>query len=159
MKTYTVYYHKFPNGKMYFGQTCLDVEKRFGKNGYRYKKQTLLWNAIQEYGWDNIEHRIISTGLDQEEAYFQEMFYISAYRANEPEYGYNITSGCAGCSGVKMSDHLKEIHSNRMKENNPAWNMTDEWRKHISESQIGIDRTTEYQRRVTSERLVKQEKV
>lgn len=121
MKKYTVYYHTFPNGKMYFGQTCQDVEKRWGKNGYCYRTQSLMWKAIKKYGWDNIDHRIISIGLDKEEADFQEMFYISAYRTNEPEFGYNITSGGEGTTGhtLNNSSRKKISESHKGKRNSP----------------------------------------
>ena len=130
MKTYTLYYHTFPNGKMYFGQTCNDVEIRWGKNGYGYKKQPLMWNAIQKYGWDNIEHRIISTGLDKDEADFQEMFYISAYRTNEPEFGYNMTYGGEGTVGKIYSEESR----NKMSEKRKGRKITDEQKKKTSET-------------------------
>ena len=139
MRTYTLYYHKFPNGKMYFGQTCQDVEKRWGKNGSCYKKQKLLYKAIQKYGWDNIDHRIISTGLDKDEVDFQEMFYISAYRTNEPEFGYNITSGGEG-QGRKLSEETKKKLSEAKKgENHPMYgkHLSEEHKRKISESKIG----------------------
>lgn len=106
MKTYIVYYHKFPNGKMYFGQTCQDINKRWRNNGKGYIKQKFLYRAIQKYGWDNIEHRIISIGLDKDEADFQEMFYISAYRTNEKEFGYNLDSG--GTNGRIITDSYRQ---------------------------------------------------
>ena len=114
MKTYTVYYHTFPNGKMYFGQTCMDVEKRW-KCGLGYKTQKLMWNSIQKYGLDNIDHRIISIGLDKEEADFQEMFYISAYRTNEIEFGYNLTKGGEGTYGYTLNDSSRKKMSESRK--------------------------------------------
>lgn len=140
MKTYTIYCHTFPNGKMYFGQTHMSVEKRWGKNGYGYRKQNLISNAIQKYGWDNIDHRIISIGLDKDEADFQEMFYISSYRTNEPEFGYNITSGGSGSIGCKLSDETKKKMSEARKgKNHPMYGKhhSEETKKKISETKCG----------------------
>ena len=67
MKTYTIYYHTFPNKKMYFGQTCQKLEDRWGKDGKGYIQQPIMWNAIQKYGWDNIKHEILVENLTDEE--------------------------------------------------------------------------------------------
>ena len=63
-KTYCVYAHiNKINGKIYIGQTCLNIEQRWGKNGegYLIKKsgkycQPLFAYAILKYGWNNFEH-------------------------------------------------------------------------------------------------------
>lgn len=138
MKEYTVYYHTFPNGKMYFGQTCMDVEKRW-KCGLGYKTQPLMWKAINKYGWDNIDHRIISIGLDKEEADFQEMFYISAYRTNEIEFGYNLTKGGEGTSGIKynLSEETKSKMKKAAKGRNKGIIRSEETRRKMSESKKG----------------------
>ena len=137
--TYTLYYHTFPNGKMYFGQTCQDVEKRWGKNGCKYKTQELLYKAIQKYGWENIEHRIISTGLDKDEVDFQEMFYISSYRTNERDFGYNISSGGEGTAGIKynLSEETKSKMKKAAKGRNKGIIRSEETRKKMSESKKG----------------------
>lgn len=92
---YLIYIHTAPNGKMYIGQTN-NIKKRWAGNGNRYKTQSLFHKAILKYGWNNIEHKIISTNLTKEEADFQEMFYISAYNTTNIKFGYNITKGGAG---------------------------------------------------------------
>lgn len=140
MNNYTIYYHTFPNGKMYFGQTCLKPEVRWGKNGSGYKTQKLMWRAIQKYGWDNIDHRIISIGLDKEEADFQEMFYISSYRTNEPEFGYNLTDGGGGSVGYKLSEEARKKISEANKGElncNYGKHLSDETKKKMSESMKG----------------------
>lgn len=110
---YCIYMHTAPNGKMYIGQTC-DINHRFGNNGYNYKGCKRFMNAIKKYGWDNFEHRIISSNLTKEEADFQEMFYISAYNLTDDKYGYNITKGGAGVglscekNGMFGKHHTKE---------------------------------------------------
>ena len=99
MKNYKIYCHIFPNGKRYFGQTKRDLEERFGKNGSKYKDCPLLWNAIQKYKWENIQHVLIKDGLTQEEANLYEQAYIKSYRTYDERYGYNLALGGAGNSG------------------------------------------------------------
>lgn len=36
---YTVYRHTSPSGKVYIGITSMNPEKRWGKNGYGYRRQ------------------------------------------------------------------------------------------------------------------------
>lgn len=140
MITYTIYCHTFPNGKMYFGQTCQDPEKRWGKNGYGYRHQELIYRAICKYGWENIDHRIISIGLDKDEADFQEMFYISAYRTNEIQYGYNKCNGGGGSIGYKHTEETKKKISEDNKGKEP-WNkgkhLAEETKKKISKIKKG----------------------
>lgn len=67
-KTYCIYCHTNKiNGKKYIGQTGGDLQKRFGENGYSYRKQ-MFGRAIKKYGWDNFEHTVLEQGLTLEEA-------------------------------------------------------------------------------------------
>ena len=96
-KIYTVYLHIFPHEpslKFYVGLTGFDPKKRWGKNGIGYKHhQKLMWNAIQKYGWDNIKHEILFTSKIKEEAEEKEIEYISYYKSDNYEFGYNIKHG------------------------------------------------------------------
>lgn len=99
MDNYKIYCHIFPNGKRYVGQTKQEVQRRFGPNGSNYANGgSYVWNAIQKYGWDNIEHIILLEGLTAEEANHWEQKYIKEFRSNEREFGYNLTVGGEGCS-------------------------------------------------------------
>ena len=64
---YTVYYHLFPNGKMYTGITRRNPISRWNY-GKGYKTQPFVYHAIQKYGWDNIEHIIFATRLSETDA-------------------------------------------------------------------------------------------
>lgn len=48
-----------------------------------------MWNAIQEYGWDNIKHEIILSGLTYETAKVIESSLINQYKTYIPSLGYN----------------------------------------------------------------------
>ena len=89
-RCYTVYVHKFPNGKVYVGLTKQKPKDRWGDNGYGYKKQP-VYKAILEYGWDNIEHEIIKENLTHKEAQQLEKDLVLVY--NSIQNGYNISEG------------------------------------------------------------------
>ena len=57
-----------------------------------YKSQ-FFYKAIEKYGWENIRHKILLSNLSKEEARQKEIEYISIYKSNTREYGYNLTDG------------------------------------------------------------------
>ena len=90
-KKYKVYVHIFPNGKKYYGYTSKNnINERFGKNGCGYKTQPLMWNAIQKYGWDNIEHKVIKEFDNQTDALNYETMMIIENNTSNCYHGYNI---------------------------------------------------------------------
>ena len=69
---YTVYYHEFPDGRRYVGQTCKPMKERWGKNGSGYKGNAAMYDEILRVGWDNIKHVIYKTGLNALQALKEE---------------------------------------------------------------------------------------
>ena len=62
-KNYCVYQHTNKiNGKIYIGITCQKPEKRWGSQGRKYEECPYFWKAIQKYGWENFEHKILFDG-------------------------------------------------------------------------------------------------
>lgn len=105
---YSVYVHMFPNGKRYVGITCQTPERRW-KNGHAYKNQCYLWNAINKFGWHNIKHDVLYTGLTKFEACAIEQKLIADWRTSEKEYGYNIAlGGQSGWAGRHHSEETKK---------------------------------------------------
>lgn len=100
---YTVYVHKFPNGKYYVGITCQDVSRRW-REGKGYEGQP-VFDAILKYGWDNIEHIILETGLAKEQAENAEVEYIKKYNSLSHANGYNIVEG--GNAFGNLTDEIK----------------------------------------------------
>lgn len=105
---YTLYKHTFPNNKVYIGITKQNPIIRWRTDGSGYKRNPLMWKAIQKYGWNNIQHEIIYTGLTEEEANTLEVEVITQYNATNPEYGYNIWPGGLVCSGWAHSEETKQ---------------------------------------------------
>ncbi len=92
--TYSVYCHiNKINGKKYVGQTKLEPNIRFGKNGRKYSGSRHFFFAIQKYGWDNFDHIIVANNLTIEEANSFEQLLIAKLDLTNPEYGYNIAKG------------------------------------------------------------------
>lgn len=149
-KKFKVYKHVSPNGKIYIGQTCQTLNKRFRHDGVGYKGSTYFIRAIEKYGWDNFEHFVIADNLTKAEADWLEMYLISYYNSNLPEKGYNLAKGGKTCAGVKRSEefkkHLSEInkgktlteeHKRKISKGNRGKKLSDEQKKRISEINKG----------------------
>ena len=111
---YEVYAHIFPNNKVYIGITSYGVKNRW-HGGYGYKKQQMMWRAIQKYGWDNIEHKVLFDELTENEAKQKEIELIALYKSDQREYGYNIRHGGDICAGYKLSDETRNKMSEARK--------------------------------------------
>ena len=121
-----VYKHTCPNEKIYIGITKQQPIKRWGYNGYGYRKNTLFYRAIQKYGLSNIKHEILYENLSKEEAEQKEIELIEKYKSNQPKYGYNIANG--GNTTGTVSEATKEKISKTLK----GYEFSDERRKNIS---------------------------
>ncbi len=105
---YTVYMHTvIANGKRYVGMTGKDVRRRWGGNGCAYTKSQYFAKAIAKYGWENIKHEILFTGLSKEEAEKKEIELITMYDLTNHSKGYNIAHGGGGTVGVKASEETR----------------------------------------------------
>lgn len=82
---YSVYIHIVPNGMVYIGETSQNPKRRW-KNGSGYFQQTEFYKAILYYGWNNIEHKVLATFLDKNDALDYEIKLIQEYK----DQCYNI---------------------------------------------------------------------
>lgn len=133
---YYVYMHLFPNGKRYIGVTCCKPNRRW-QNGYGYRNQPYIWNAICKYGWENIEHIVIAENLTSKQAGLMEAELIKKYRSNEKDNGYNIDQG--GLVGYHLSSEIKRKISNANSGVNNGmygYKYTDEERRYMSEHSV-----------------------
>lgn len=104
MENYKVYMHIFPNGKRYIGLTKRSLKARFGKQGNNYRGQ-YVYQFIQQYGWDNIQHILVKDHLTEKQASDMEINLIRKY--NTYYDGYNRSLG--GETGTNDSPFGKEI--------------------------------------------------
>lgn len=93
------------NGKVYIGiSSCNNINHRW-QHGFGYRTNKHFFAAIQKYGWDGFYHIILRTGLSHDEANSQEIRWIYLFRADEPQYGYNVSKGGDGYNkGKKCCD-------------------------------------------------------
>lgn len=159
-KTYCVYMHTTPNGKVYIGITSQKPKERFGRgSGYWHNEHFL--RAISLYGWDNIKHDILKTGLTREQAIIEEKNLISAYDSTNYEKGYNMMTGGDGLGthtretkeylrkinlGKKWTDEQKEAQRKR----SLGHTLPEESKEKLREKRIG-DKNPFYGKKHTEE--------
>jgi group I intron endonuclease len=138
---WTVYIHIVPKAvsgydwdKYYVGITSQEVKKRW-KHGCGYQENAHFWRAIQKYTWENMEHEIIASNLTEQEAKSFEIKLIALLNSNNYLYGYNITSGGEGSSGLK-----------RYGADNPFYGKkhTEETKRKMSENHADFRGTNSY---------------
>lgn len=118
------------NGKKYIGQTCQNPKIRW-KNGSNYRSSTYFYSAIQKYGWDNFEHKVVAKNLTKKEADIIEKTLIKCFNTMDAYFGYNLCSG--GSRGVQNKITRKKISmANKGKKKPP---LTEECKKKISGAQ------------------------
>lgn len=118
------------NGLSYIG-TSHQIFYRRAKYGRGYKNHSVLFADIDKYGWDSFEKEILEDNLTKDEAAEREKFYIKSFDTTNESKGYNVQSG--GFKGYG-SQRLKQ----RVKNAKRTYVMTEEHKKHLSESHKGI---------------------
>lgn len=107
---YVLYEHRNKlNGKRYIGVTN-NITKRWCGKGKHYDGCPYFWAAIQKYGWDNFEHKVLIYDLTREEASRLEKHFIERFRTRDKAFGYNLAEG-----GVDAPTMLGKHHSNETK--------------------------------------------
>lgn len=106
IEDYKVYMHTFPNGKRYVGITCRSLKQRF-KNGFGYRHNSHMTNAIKKYGWSSVVHDLIADGLTKEDAEKMEIELIAKYDLTNREKGYNIERGGKAANRITEETRLK----------------------------------------------------
>lgn len=100
------------NNKKYVGITSEKNPNKRWKNGLGYKRQ-IFYKAIQKYGWNNFQHKILFINLTEQQAKQKEIELIALYNTNNSLYGYNQTAG--GDAVPEKTNELKLKISNSLK--------------------------------------------
>ena len=87
IRQYCVYELTFPDGKKYYGMT-VNTQMRWN-NGTGYRNQT-VGKVIEEFGWENVEKRIIAENLTKQNAELVERTLIKGTGSDIPGIGYNV---------------------------------------------------------------------
>jgi group I intron endonuclease len=93
------------NNKIYIGRTIKSLAQR-KKEHENNTHNHHLHNAFKLYGILNFKWSILSKCKSLDELYDKEIYYIKAYKSNNPKFGYNITGGGEG--GLLGYSHKKE---------------------------------------------------
>jgi hypothetical protein len=110
-------------------------------NGLGYKNCVYFFNAVLKYGWDNIKHEILYTGLTQKEAEYKEIELIKIYRSNDPDFGYNIQlGGYRNNNGIKRTPEQIQHYIEGARKRPKREHLSEEHKKNISKSLIGNKR-------------------
>ena len=112
---FVLYLHVVPNGKKYFGITGQRPKQRWIR-GKGYKTQR-FYEAVEEFGWDNIGHYILADDLTENEASFFEKVMIALYDTTNPNNGYNDSKG----TGIQSEETKRKISESTRGENNPMY--------------------------------------
>ena len=129
---WTVYLYTFPNGKVYIGSTKLTLSQRQGHQFKRYQPCKKIWDAIQEFGYQNIKEEILFEGdVPVEVAAEKERYFIAKYKANDPEVGYNIGMGGEGLTDKR---HYGKEYATRRDDMIRQVAYSNRGRKHTEES-------------------------
>jgi len=149
MRKYTLYCHRTPENKAYIGITSLLPKHRWNSgHGYTGSK---FGNAVEEFGWSNIESHILFENLSKDDACRLEILLIKMFDTTNDEFGYNVSSGgevnyhsleVREKISKKVSGKLNGMYgSNQSGENNPMYGVTP-WNK-------GIPRTDEVKNKIS----------
>ena len=143
--TYTVYEHVFPNGKKYIGITCRDLKKRW-KGGLRgYDHNDYMQNVIKKYGWENVKHNVLASGLSKEDAENEEIRLIALYDLTNRNKGYNLEKGGKAANRIteETRQKLREKCSGK---NNARYGVevSKETREKMRKAKLGTKQTKEH---------------
>lgn len=134
---YLVYRHMNKlNNKVYIGITSRKPNERWGNNGSNYITSPHFYSSICKYGWDNFEHDILYTDLTKDEACEKEIELIAYYKADNPKFGYNMTSG-GDCPTMSVESRIKLSNSMKGNQNGFGKPCSKEKAEKISKAQIG----------------------
>lgn len=136
---YTVYAHLTPSKKWYIGITSKNPKERW-KNGKGYINNRHFYSAIKKYGWNNIYHHIVGTGLTKEQACYWEKELIKKYDTTNPLKGYNKSIGGEINKGYHLSEERKRKIS-EVQKGHISWNkgkhLSEEHKRKLSEAHKG----------------------
>lgn len=121
-RCWCVYIHRNKiNNKAYIG-IAKNIKKRWGTNGHKYLDKRsdgsymhpAFAKALIKYNdWEHDwEHIIFQENLTQNQAKHVEVLLIALFKTNcsrykNPEYGYNLTDGGDGTSGLECTEETK----------------------------------------------------
>ncbi len=123
------------NNKKYIGQS-INIKRRKSEHFYK-KCDMVISKSIFKHGKENFDFEILEL-CEESQLNELEIKYITQYKSNNREFGYNIDNG-GNCTG-KMSEETKQKLSEANKGDKNAFygkKHTDESVKKMSNSKLG----------------------
>lgn len=134
------------NGKTYVGQTIRKFNIRINahlKEARLHKDNMYFHSALRKYGKDAFKWEIICECDNRYVLNILETFYIMINKSHVTENGYNVTwGGDRGCWGYRHTEEHKKYIGMILK-GRKYGPISEEQRKHMSESQKGKKHTKE----------------
>jgi len=125
---YKIYKLSFPNGKCYIGMTK-DLKNRMRCHKFKCKNihNSILGKALIGTNWNNIKKEVIFQSTNFEEVCKKEAYFISIYKTQDHNFGYNQASG--------------EKYNNNFKKLKPVWNkglkFSEDFKNKLSQAKKG----------------------
>ena len=144
-KKWTVYVHvNKTNGKRYVGITSKPKIEHRWNSGRGYKENPHFYSAIEKYGWDGFDHKVMLRNVGEKEAKMAERMLISIWHTQDSKFGYNMTSGGDGTPGCHPSDETRAKLSNARRREN----LSEETLRRRSEGLRGRKFSTEHKQKI-----------
>ena len=139
---YTVYQHRnLKNGKSYIGMTSQEPKKRWD-SGWGYNNNSKMWKDIQNSDWNtDWEHNILGKFEDKQEALNLEEMFIRLFDSTNE--GYN-TSAYSSHSCKHSEESKRKISESKI-----GITFSEEHKRKMSESHIGITLSEEHKRKIS----------
>lgn len=112
---YIYCYKNKKNGKVYIGKTknLSQRKSRHRRNAFIDNVKLPFYNALRKYSENDFEFLILDKHAHEYVIFDLEIFYIRLFSSNQKEFGYNITAGGEGSTGVKHNEN--QIRANKLK--------------------------------------------
>jgi len=111
------------NGKVYIGKTEKTVEDRWKKHvatAFKDGSPFYIHKAMRKYGVEAFQVEKLAIAVSLEELDQLEIKFIAQYRSNDPQFGYNMTTGGEGGWHNQYTEHprgmLGKSHSEKTRE-------------------------------------------
>jgi group I intron endonuclease len=141
-----IYKATSPVNKVYIGQTTETLAQRkrkhlisakYGDHRGTFQCAILEFGGVNAFLWEEID-----TAYSKDELNQKEIYWIAHYKANNPDYGYNLTEG--GTAFSPSPETRRKIgNANRGKR------MSDEAKQKNREAHLGKRATTETRRKIS----------
>lgn len=138
------------NGKVYVGKTSRTLERRWVEHcsEANTKSNVYFHNAIRKHGKENFDIQEIACPENEQSANNLEMVYIILFRSDNPNFGYNSTSGGEGSF---HNDATKKKISAALV-GKPGHPMSEDNKQKLMAAVVGVPKSEEHKQKISETR-------